>query len=400
MPNKGNGYRWVVLSIVCFALFSPTYAQYQLSPLAPQLIAELGLSTSQFASIFSAPMIPAIFLSLVAGILVDKMGIKLIIAIGLVITAVGACFRIASSGGSGSYSILFISMLLTGFGAAFINANGPKILGNWFPPEKVGAAMGILLSASTVAMTVGMATTALLPSIQVAYILAAIPAVASALMWILFMRSPVRNEIDKTPAIPMIDCLKVVCKCRGVWLVGFCLMGILGCIVIISSFLPAALGERGISSVSAGAYGSAVTIGNMIGCMSAPLLCAKVGKNKPVISLLAVISVVGVALSWQAPQGPMLALSLCITGIAMGGLMPILMSIPIQLPEIGPAYAGTAGGFTSTLQLLGAVVIPTYIVAPIAGTNMHIFFLAGGACMTLVFLMGLAIPEIKRQGQN
>jgi NNP family nitrate/nitrite transporter-like MFS transporter len=77
----------------------------------------------------------------------------------------------------------------------------------------------------------------------------------------------------------------------------------------------------------------------------------------------------------------------------MGGLMPLLMSIPVQLPEIGPVYAGTAGGFTGTLQLLGAVVIPTYIAAPIAGNNMRLFFLSGGVCMALVFVLVFFLPE-------
>ena len=55
------------------------------------------------------------------------------------------------------------------------------------------------------------------------------------------------------------------------------------------------------------------------------------------------------------------------------------MSFPVMFPEIGPRYAGTASGVACTLQLLGAVVVPTYIVIPLSGGNMvSYFFLAAG----------------------
>jgi NNP family nitrate/nitrite transporter-like MFS transporter len=158
--------------------------------------------------------------------------------------------------------------------------------------------------------------------------------------------------------------------------------------------LPTALGQRGIDPVTSGAYAAAVTIGNLIGCLSAPILTVKIGKIKPVMIVFAGVSVAGAAFGWTAPPGILLGACLFVTGVAMGGLMPLLMSIPVQLPEIGPVYAGTAGGFTGTLQLLGAVVIPTYIAAPIAGSNMNLFFLLGGACMTLVFALVFVLPEL------
>ena len=46
-----------------------------------------------------------------------------------------------------------------------------------------------------------------------------------------------------------------------------------------------------------------------------------------------------------------------------------MMSLPVMFPEIGPKYAGTAGGLAVTLELLGAVIIPTYIIVPLGGGN-------------------------------
>jgi NNP family nitrate/nitrite transporter-like MFS transporter len=125
-----------------------------------------------------------------------------------------------------------------------------------------------------------------------------------------------------------------------------------------------------------------------------PVLARRLGLNKPILYLFALIALAGAAFGWRAPQGVLLVICLGITGIAMSGLMPLLMSMPIQLPEIGPRYAGTAGGVIGTLQRIGAVVIPTYIAGPIAGTNVSMFFIVGGACMIIVFLFSLGLPEL------
>ena len=395
-PIQNSNYKWIILVIAGLTIFTPSYVQYQLAPLAPQLFETLKLSTSQFAGIFSAPMIPAIFFSLIAGLLADRFGIKQVIAVGLVISAAGACARIVS----GSYITLYLSMILTGFGGAFLNANSAKVLGGWFPLEKLGSMMGILLAGSTLGMTAGMATTAMLPGILTAYIAGAVLMVSAAGLWLLFMKNPAKNETAPSLSIPITDCLKVVVKSRGVWMVGFSLMAILGSNITISSFLPTALVQRGIPAVNAGAYGAAITIGNLIGCIGSPILSIKVGKNRPLLVIFAVISAAGAAFSWKAPQGFLLAVSLCITGISIGGLMPILMSVPIQLPEIGPAFAGTAGGFVSTLQLIGAVAIPSFIAAPLAGNNMSILFIIAGISMLLVSFLSFGIPEVIQNRKN
>ena len=394
MAEKKNAfYPWIVLIIICLGGFIPNYTQYQLSPLAPQLIQSFKLSTSEFASIFSSVAIPAIFFSLVAGLLVDKFGIKRIIGVGFIIAAIGTVWRIWSD----SYITLFASMLLTGFGITFLNANAAKVGGSWFPPEKVGSRTGIFLSASTLGMTVGTGTTALL-SIQSAYRISAALSVIFVVLWFLFIKNPEDvnpdDRLEEKNKVNVLHSLKVVLKSRTVWLTGICLMFILGCNVVISSFLPTALGQRGLDSVTAGMYAAFVTGGSLIGCLFAPVLSERVGKNRPVMMFFALVSAAGTAFSWLAPVGVLLGLCLCITGIALGGLMPLLMSIPIQLKEIGPGYAGTAGGVTATLQLLGAVLIPTYIIAPIAGQNMNLFFILGAVCMLCVFLFVFTLPEL------
>lgn len=134
--------RWKVLFIIWFALFSGAYAQYQVPPLVNEIIHSLNLTNVQFSSIVTAPMIPAVLFSIIAGTISDRIGVKPIITIRLIIGSIGTTFRFLAIG----YWQIFVLMALSGFGVAFINANISKILGDWFPAEKISKTMGICLT--------------------------------------------------------------------------------------------------------------------------------------------------------------------------------------------------------------------------------------------------------------
>jgi len=66
--------------------------QFQVAALAFRIIPELQLTSSQFALIMSAPMLPAVLLSLVAGSLADRFGVKKVVAVGFAFSAFNGFF--------------------------------------------------------------------------------------------------------------------------------------------------------------------------------------------------------------------------------------------------------------------------------------------------------------------
>ena len=70
-------------------------------------------------------------------------------------------------------------------------------------------------------------------------------------------------------------------------------------------------------------------------------------------------------------------------------MIAALMMTPVLLREIGPKNAGTAGGFIITLQLLGCVVVPTYIIVPLGGGNVTTYFILGTVCFLLAAVICL-----------
>jgi NNP family nitrate/nitrite transporter-like MFS transporter len=387
----------LILFTVCLSQIAGNYAQFQLAPLAPQLTAEMGLTTGQFSSVFTAQMIPAIFLSLIAGMLADRFGVKRVFVVGFAITAIAGIVRIWSD----SYLALFACMFMLGIGVAVVNANLPKIIGTWHPAHRIGFLTGVVLSTSNIAMILGTGTTALLPSVKFAYILSAILLVAAFLLFVVILpgKNSSRTPVIEVTKVGMLESLKVAVACRGVWVVGLILFLFIGTDMMLSPFLPTALGQRGLNPITAGMYASTINIGSLIGCLVTPALATRIGSYKPLMAILALVSVVGVTFAWQAPVGLPLGAALFCTGLCRAGILPIAMSLPVQLSQIGPKYAGAAGGVTATMQLLGAVVLPTYIVAPIAGEDVGVFFIAGGICMIIVFFLIFLLPDINRESQ-
>lgn len=391
---------WAILAVVSVMLmfFAPNYAQFQLSPLAHAIMPQFGLDTNQFSALFSAAMIPGIALSLVAGLMCDRFGTKRTIAVGGAITVLALIARIFAP----DFTSLFVCMVLAGMVATFVNANAGKIMGAWFDPSKLGIAVGVAFASGTLAQSVGMGTSALFPSINVLFIFTAALGVFALVFWMLFFREgPAGAENsagEATTHKPLGECLSVVLKSRNIWILGVALGLCMAVVMCIATFLPHALQNvRGFDPARAGAVASVYTIGSLVGSLFIPVVNARVGRLKPVVIVLALIAAAGAAFGWQLPEGILMNAVLFITGVCLGGILVSLMSVPVLLPEIGPVYAGTGGGVAATLQLVGAVVVPSYIMTPIIGQNFTVFYLVAG-----VLALGAAgavflLPEVLKK---
>lgn len=317
MSDKKQNKSIVFLAFLslCLCYMLPNYAQYQISPLGPQVMQEYGLDLGQLSSLFSAPMIPAVFFSLAGGLLIDRFGPKGVIGVGLVLTTAGCMMRFFC----GSYLPLFIAMLLTGFTACFITAGAGKIVGDLYGPENVPARMGILMAASTGAMTIANLTTAFFSSIKAAFIVAAVFSCICTVLWFFFVRNPKSKSDNSSSGSSMSKCLKVCLSNWNVWLISLALFFIMAANVVMGSFLPTALAFRKMDGTTAGVMAACYTLGNLAGCFAAPMAIKVLKSQKKTIFLFAILSAIGVAFAWQMPGTLLIALMLFLTGTFLGG---------------------------------------------------------------------------------
>jgi NNP family nitrate/nitrite transporter-like MFS transporter len=73
------------------------------------------------------------------------------------------------------------------------------------------------------------------------------------------------------------------------------------------------------------------------------------------------------------------------------------MSLPILLPKIGPAFAGSAGVVIGSFQMAGAFVISSYVIIPLAGASLGRVFLYIGLGYLAFALAAVLLPELGRR---
>ena len=383
-------YRWVVLAVAMLAGFIGSYAQFQLPPLAYKLMPSLHLSASQFAALMGGPMTGAIFISILGGTLADRYGVKLVVTVGLILAVIGCTFRYAVT----SFWPFLILTILAGLASALLNSNIAKLFGAWFRPEQMGTTMGIYLVSPMLACFLGTSTTALFPSDASAFIFSGVVCLIILVLWMIFARNKPAGAPD-LPILPATRYLGKAARSRGVWLGGACVFFAMGATMTISSFLPNVLQNlRGIGPVQAGVYGSLATLGGAFGCFLGPIICNRMGVMRLYLVIVGLLGAAAAFWSWQLPIGPAIVIGLMITGFLQSAVTPLMQSLPMLLPEIGPGSAGSAGGIIATLMVLGAVLVPTFVITPLAGSNATILFGLAAVCFVLLIIPALFLPEV------
>ena len=406
MKNKWKQAPWygyVIVALLCVGIFLPNFAQYQVTSLADRLRTEMGLSQGQYGSIATAPLLAGIILSFLSGLLMDRFGVKVLL-IAVFITAGGIVLRAFTTG----YWFLFISMLLLGFSASFVNANTPKVAGAWFPSSKVTAMMGLVLACSNLGSALGSGTAPQFATTEGAFRFSAVLAAVVLVLWVLFLTekkgsgdaSPDKPEEEERAAFK--DSIRTVLRNKGLWFVALCNIGMMLGVLTNIIFMPQALMSRGLTEQEAGWYAVALTAGTMLTNMISPTIVRKVATTgtrfRWMMRICAILGGILEATAWLLPKGIAMILGLFATGFIAEVFLPFLQSMPTYLEGIGRKYGATATGTAMTLQLLCCVIIPSYIVAPIAGENYQLLFTVLGAMAIIPVIFCGLVPFERLMG--
>lgn len=383
-------YRWVIVAVSMLAGFIGSYAQFQLPPLAYKLMPALDISASEFAALMGGPLTGSLFICLISGTLADRYGVKNVVTVGLILSVIGCTFRYAAT----SFWPFFFLTVLAGIASGLLVTNLAKLFGAWFPQQQMGTVMGLFMTSPMLAGFVGTATTALFPSEKSAFIFSGAACFVILIVWLFLARNKPEGAPD-LPVLPITRYLREAARSRAIWLAGICAFLVMGAMMTFTSFLPNVLQDfRGISPVQAGFYGSLATLGGVFGSFLGPVVCNRIGYMKPYLIVVSLLGAASAIWSWQLPVGPAIVIALMAAGFLMSAVLPLLLSLPMLVPEIGPVYAGSAGGIITTLQVFGGIVVPTFIITPLAGLNAPLLFGLAAVCYGLILVPALFLPEL------
>jgi NNP family nitrate/nitrite transporter-like MFS transporter len=372
---------------------SPQYAQFMLTRWGVPWLSDHNIfDNTAFVAISTAPLIPGALLSLVSGVAVDRFGLKKVLIVSYALSTAAIVTRIWAN----SYEMMFVCMVFTGIAATFFNSNQMKLIGRWFPHNQINFGVGVFVAFSNGSMALASIVAAMLPGYHFAFVSSAVFAVVMLVMWIVFGRErPEVSVADEAKSPPILECLKVAVRSRKLWINAAAMMLFQSSALTLSQFLPEAL--KGTYSDSQAALITGVfTFAAMFGCLFTPKLLTKIGHLKLSFAIIGLLGAAGIAFAWRVPYLPVKLILLALLGFFTLGFTPLLTALPLSFPEIGPTYAGTAGGFMATLMLAANVIIPRYVTMPLAGNDYAKFFMFEGAIMLIFVFLAPVLPVVSR----
>lgn len=153
--------RWAMLALVTLGYALAALAALGVAPLAPFLLRSLALSRAEIGLFVSAVYLGGVLAALPAGWLVDRLGVRLTLALGQAL--VGAMVALAAA--APAVPALLACLVVGGFGFSAMNPATGKAVVEWFPPRERGVAMGLKQTGLTLG---GVAGSLLLPPLALA----------------------------------------------------------------------------------------------------------------------------------------------------------------------------------------------------------------------------------------
>jgi len=136
-------YRWIILAMMVACFLFTFVVRFTWPPLIPVVVPLLQMKMGQAGAYMSAFYIGYIITQIPAGILADRFGVRLLLAVSLIIEGV-ATFGMAYIS---AFEHGFYLRIVTGLGAGAVYAACTRSVMEWFPPKERGTAFGLLLAA-------------------------------------------------------------------------------------------------------------------------------------------------------------------------------------------------------------------------------------------------------------
>ncbi|HQO61970.1 MAG TPA: MFS transporter [Syntrophorhabdus sp.] len=135
--------RWVILAQLCLCMLSYALIFQSIPPIMSLVISQFKLSHYQAGLLMSLFALPGILVSLPAGMVADRYGVKPVGIFSFLLALLGS-FLVANGP---SFEMLLVGRILAGIGASSLVITIPQAIAQWFSDRHMGIAMGIYNTA-------------------------------------------------------------------------------------------------------------------------------------------------------------------------------------------------------------------------------------------------------------
>jgi len=381
--EKVYAYRWVVLAVFALANLAIQILWICYAPISTLAVKYYGVSQLQIGMLAMVFMIVYIPISIPVSWLIDTLGYRNAVSIGVVIMGV---FGLLRAFFASNFALVIAATVGIGLAQPFLLNAVSTVAGRWFPIHERATASGLALVASFIGIAIGQLVS---PILTINYGIPAMLmvfgglAAASAILFLIFTR-----DAPPTPPCPpdqveralVLDGLKSMLKMEDIWLLLYAFLIGMGIFNGVSTWIAAITSPKGFSPTQAGDLGAMLLIGGIVGAIIIPALSDRLRQRKPFLLVgvgLAVPCLIGVI---YASQYWLMAVFMFMMGFFLNSLAPIGYQYAAEITY--PAPEGTSNGL---LNLAGqSSVVFIYAMEFLKGKN-------GSFTLSLWLLAGLML---------
>jgi cyanate permease len=381
-PSQSS-YRWVMLALLALLYASFGLVTRSMAPLVTPILKDLRISYSEMGLILGSWQLTFVGGSIVAGMLIDRWGIRKSLFFGVLTVALSAALRSLPRDFTG----MFLAVMLFGAGAPMISIGCPKTISIWFKGKSRGRAVGIYLCGSfagqlfSLTLTNSLIMPLLGDSWRLTFLGYGFVCVGIAAAWWFLGKDAPSSGAGET--VGMVQIFRTLGRIRNVQIV--LAMGLLSFTTFhgFNNWLPKILEAGGMSPKMAGfiaAIPIAVSIPSLLiipGLVPSELR----GRFIALASFLTVLTLMAVV----TVSGILQLAALVLYGILQSSYIPILTLVLMDAPEIEPRFLGAVGGMFFFVAEIGGFSGPLMmgVLADATGT----FFAGTLFCALLNLVM-------------
>jgi MFS family permease len=394
---KSYRYRWVVLAVYMY--ISALTQLYWLNFAGITTFLEgppFGWPDSSVMWLALVFPLVYVFVSIPAGVLIDRKGFKYGVGIGALFTGVFGMLRLVNTE---SFTVLLISQIGIAIGQPFVLNGVTKLVVTWFPQKEEATAVGLGSLALLVGMMVGLGATPALVQhlgLQTMLLIYGVLGVLDILLFFALVKAhpatPPR-EIEVQQEITGWQGIKHILKMRDFVILGFIALIGIGVFNGLATWLEKILNElHEIPMTDAGLISAILVFSGIVGCIVIPMVSDRIMKRKPFLMLASAIGAVCI-IALMAAKG---FASNTVNGIFLGffliSALPIMLTMSAEIT--GARFAGISVGYLQLLGNAAAVAIVPIMESMRGVTGQYILplaFIAG--LLGISFVLTLVIRE-------
>ncbi len=246
--------RWVILGVLFLVRFALGYQFQAAGSVGPMLVRDLGIDWADLGMVVGAFMLPGLVVAVPGGFLGQRFGDKRVVLFGIALMAAGGLL----SGVAGSYRLLLTGRAVSGIGAAFLFVLVNKMMADWFTGSALFFGMSVFIVGWPVGIATGQATQPLVAGLwswQTVFVGTAVLMVGAFVFMAALYRAPPSAAAPARGPAARLDRREIwlVCIAGAVWML------INGAYLVLLTFGPTLLTERGASVASAAAVVSSMS---------------------------------------------------------------------------------------------------------------------------------------------